>query len=233
MQAYTPQWFEKRRAGARRSAEAMVPLVLELTRPRSVIDVGCGQGGWLAVFAEHGVDDILGVDGAWVETEQLEIPATRFLRLDLTVPLRLDRKFDLVVSLEVAEHLPEEAAQTFVDSLTSLGDVVLFSAAIPFQGGNHHVNEQWQDYWVERFLKNDYVAIDCIRSRIWTNEKVAYYYAQNTLLYARRSVVSERPDLLAEFEQTRASLLSLVHPVRYGEILWERRVLEARLDIAS
>src|SRR5262249_35913095 len=135
--------------GSRRSAEQVVPLVLELIRPRSVIDVGCGTGSWLAVFQEAGVGEVLGVDGRWAERKMLEVPEGRVLVFNRKNPLRLRRRSDLVLSLEVAQHLPERCAATFVDSLTRLGPVVLFSAAIPFQGGHGHVNEQWPEYWVK------------------------------------------------------------------------------------
>lgn len=135
MQLYTEQFYIDQRKSSRRSANEIVPLVLELIQPKSVIDVGCGVGAWLSVFRECGIEDILGVDGNWVDKNMLEIPENRFLVFDLTTPVLMNRHFDLVVSLEVAEHLPSECAEIFIDSLTRLGPTILFSAAIPFQGG--------------------------------------------------------------------------------------------------
>lgn len=146
MQLYNEGFFQYLQEGSKRSAEQIVPILLELIQPQSVIDVGCGTGTWLSVFCEHGIEDIWGVDGDYVQEEALEIPKDRFLSHDLTKPLALDRKFDLAISLEVAEHLPCDSAEAFVDSLTQLAPVILFSAAIPFQGGVGHVNEQWQEY---------------------------------------------------------------------------------------
>ena len=116
--------------GAARSADVVVPLVMELVAPSSVVDVGCGLASWLAAFAHFGVPRIFGVDGPWVDESTLRIPPDRFLAADLTQPLRLDEHFDLVVSLEVGEHLPADAADTFIDSLVALGPVILFSAAV-------------------------------------------------------------------------------------------------------
>jgi SAM-dependent methyltransferase len=132
---YGPAFFDAHRDGARHSARAIVPLVLRLVRAGSVIDVGCGQGTWLAVFAEHGAADVTGVDGDSVDRDRLEIPADRFRGHDLARPLSVGRTFDLAVSLEVAEHLPAASADDFVASLAHLAPVVLFSAAAPYQGG--------------------------------------------------------------------------------------------------
>ena len=131
-QPYTTSFYEENREGSRRSAEAVVPLVMQFVRPQSVIDIGCGVGTWLSVFKEHGVGDFYGVDGSWVDRSALEIPTERFLEEDLTGPFRLDRSFDLVVSLEVAEHIAPRYADAFVDSLSGLGDLILFSAAVPY-----------------------------------------------------------------------------------------------------
>jgi len=187
-------------------------MVLDLVEPASVIDIGCGIGNWLAVFREQGIEDLLGIDGDYVEEDQLLIPPDWFLAFDLTRPIHLERRFDLVVSLEVAEHLPAERSADFIRSLVKLGPVVLFSAAIPFQGGTHHVNEQWPEYWAELFQKHDYAAIDCIRPRIWTDDRVEWWYAQNVLLFAEKKHLADHPKLKAEVAQTRSQQLSVVHP---------------------
>src|SRR5206468_11403485 len=113
MQSYTKEFYKNQRAGSRQSAEAIVPLVLALIKPQSVIDVGCGLGTWLSVFEEFGVKDVLGIDGDYIDRNMLQIPNERFAAFDLKKPLHIDRRFDLVVSLEVAEHLPEECAKMF------------------------------------------------------------------------------------------------------------------------
>ena len=214
---YTSDFFAAHRDGARRSARVVVPLVLDLAPARSVIDVGCGQGTWLSVFAEHGVADVQGVDGDYVDRDRLEIPADRFRSHDLTRPLHAGRTFDLAVSLEVAEHLPGEAADGFVASLARLAPVVLFSAAAPYQGGNSHVNEQWPAYWAERFARHGYLPVDCLRRRVWANPDVEWWYAQNTFLYVERGRLERDPILKREYEAAGPVALPLVHPRRYVE----------------
>ncbi len=200
---------------AQRSAREIVPIVLALVRPRSVVDVGCGTGAWLAVFQEYGVPEVLGIDGAHVPPELLEVPADRFLARDLARPLHLEQRFDLVLALEVAEHLPPSCAGTFVESLAGLGPLVLFSAAIPFQGGLHHVNEQWPTYWAGLFAAQGFVPVDCIRPRVWENARVQWWYAQNTLLYAHRDALASNPALRCAYEASAGRPLNLVHPRHY------------------
>ena len=215
MQPYTDDFYRDLQEGARRSARVIVPLVLELLQPRHVIDVGCGLGTWLSVFKECGVEDIWGVDGDHVDKTMIEIPEERFLSFDLKQPLHIERQFDLVVSLEVAEHLPEACAEAFVGSLTGLGPIVLFAAAIPFQGGTHHVNEQWPEYWADLFQQKGYVAIDCLRRKIWKNENVEWWYAQNVLIFAAQEHLKGQPLLQREYEFAGTSQLSIVHPKKY------------------
>lgn len=215
MPHYSADFFASFADASRQSAREVVPLVTELVQPRAAVDVGCGVGTWLAAFREAGVEDVLGVDGAYVRREALLISADRFVPYDLTQPLRLDRQFDLAVSLEVAEHLPARCADVFVESLVRLAPVVLFSAAIPMQGGNHHVNEQWQDYWAQRFAAHGYLAVDYVRPRVWSNPRVQYWYAQNTLLYVRRDEIERQPRLRAAYEATDQQQLAVVHPQLY------------------
>jgi SAM-dependent methyltransferase len=224
-QPYTKDFYESLRNGVMRSAEVIVPLVLKLVPARSVVDIGCGDGSWLAVFRRQGVDEILGLDGDYVDRATLQIPAECFREYDLRVPLEIKRKFDLAISLEVAEHLPPECAGTFVRGLTELAPIVLFSAAIPFQGGTHHLNEQWPNKWVELFRERGYVPVDFVRKRVWQNEGVEFWYAQNTLLFVQQSVAERSDSLREELKRTNLDQLSLVHPRQYLHL--QTKYLEA------
>ena len=212
---YTSVFFDTIRGGSKRSAQTVVPIVLQMLQPKSVVDVGCGDGTWLSVFRELGVSDVVGLDGDYVDRRQLQIPQDQFSAKDLSSPFDLPRTFDLAMSLEVAEHLPPQSAVCFVDSLTQLAPLVLFSAAIPLQGGTQHLNEQWPDYWAALFRARDYMPIDCIRGRIWGSEQVEWYYAQNLLLFAKASCIRENLGLRREYEKTNPQQMALVHPIRF------------------
>ena len=198
---YSANFFETLSGYTRESAQILVPMIRDLVRPASVLDVGCGVGTWLDEWGKAGVTELLGVDGHYVDKATLQIPAGSFTTADLNKPFSLDRTFDLVQTLEVAEHLDEANADAFVESLARHGDTILFSAAIPGQGGEHHVNEQWPSYWVEKFAKAGYTAYDAIRPQIWTDQRISMFYRQNLLIFARNRV----------FEGSTAPL-DLVHP---------------------
>ena len=165
-----------------RSAQRIVPLVAGALPIASVADFGCGQGAWLHVWEDAGAD-ILGIDGPYVDQTRLLIPAEAFLPADLTASLDLGRRFDLVQSLEVAEHLPRTCADSFVGTLTNHADAVLFSGAVPGQGGEHHVNEQPLEFWRERFGACGYRAVDLVRPAVRGDAEVQRWYRCNTVLY--------------------------------------------------
>lgn len=171
-----------------RAAKEIVPYLLEIIKPSSVLDVGMGIGTWLKVFNENGIDDYIGVDGDYVDTELFEIPEKHFLSHDLRTELNLHRKFDLAISLEVIEHIPKENEINFLNSLTNHSDNILFSAAIPGQGGQNHHNEQWQSYWAKEFKLRGYTAYDLFRKEFWSNKKIEWWYSQNMILYSKNEL---------------------------------------------
>lgn len=195
LHAYTPGFYQTYQDGSARSARVVVPILLDLVRPKSVLDVGCGVGTWLSVFADHGLVDLVGLDGPHVDRSMLRIAPDRFCQMDLIEPVRLERRFDLVISVEVAEHLPATAADTFVESLRRHGSIVAFSAAVPLQGGTHHLNEQWQSYWVERFARAGYRCFDVLRPQLWNDPAVNFWYAQNLMLFVDAAALTADPDL--------------------------------------
>jgi hypothetical protein len=199
------------------SAQAVIAALLKyIPKPLSVIDIGCGIGTWLKVWLDNGVE-VHGADGNYVNRSQLLIDHKNFMPMNLRSPTPINKTFDLVESLEVAEHLPEDYSDRFVDFLCSLSSMVLFSAAIPYQGGTDHVNEQWPEYWAEKFKKRDMVCVDIIRNEVWNDKRCAYYYAQNTFLYVKQHGLNRYPALRDIAIATDIGLLSRVHPRKWME----------------
>jgi Methyltransferase domain len=193
--AYDNVFFDGQKHGSYMSACAVLPVVQQLVSPRSVCDVGCGVGTWLRVWKDLGVQDVLGLDGAYVNREQLLIAPDEFQPRDLQAPISLDHRFDLVMSLEVAEYLPPSRSRSLVRDLTSMAPLVLFSAAIPHQGGRDHINEQWQSCWASLFNEHGFRTFDVIRPVIWDNSQVERWYRQNIVIYCREDCVASYPGL--------------------------------------
>jgi SAM-dependent methyltransferase len=184
-------------------------------QPAAVVDVGCGTGIWLAAFRDAGVAHIRGVDGDWVDRSALEVAQDAFTSADLSAPFDLGERFDLAVSLEVAEHLPPTSADGFIASLTALAPVVLFSAAIPWQGGTDHLNEQWPSYWADKFAAHGYVPVDSLRARIWNTWEIAWWYRQNAGYWVDQARLADHPTLAAHGSH---GFAPLVHPQLWSDV---------------
>jgi len=204
MPRYDAKFYDMVREEAQRGADVVVPKIVELLRPTSVIDVGCGEGVWLSKFRESGVQRVLGIDGDYVDRSRLLISDDEFLALDLKKSFaeQVENDWDLLVSLEVAEHLPDSSADRFVEQLVALANTIVFSAAIPGQGGIGHLNEQWQSYWINKFAHWGYYASSGLREWFWNESTVPPYYRQNILLFSA--------DDYGRFDRIR--LMDVVHP---------------------
>ena len=190
-----------------------MPIVRKYIRPQKVIDVGCGVGTWLSVWQKNLGAEIYGVDGDYVDRNQFLIDKKFFHPYNIEKRINLNKKFDLAMTLEVAEHLSPERADSFVEDLTKLSDVILFSAAIPGQGGDNHVNEQFQSYWAEKFARLDYVAVDCIRPQVWNNNQIVMHYRQNLFIYVKTTEFYHYPELQKFYlEHKDSTIYDVIHP---------------------
>ena len=225
---YGSKFHRSRDSNTALAAERILRPLLELTCARSVCDVGCGVGTWLRVARELGVGEIAGFEGTWVAESSLLIEPCLVERRNLEERIFSNRRFDLVLCLEVAEHLSVSRAETLVSDLAGLSDVVLFSAAIPHQGGTGHRNERWQSYWARLFSKHGYEAFDFVRPAIWADPELPFWYRQNALLYARDD--SPLAETLRAHGCT-AAILDVVHPTLYERHVYPR--LDSAMKMAT
>lgn len=195
-----------------KAANEVVPYIIELLEPKSVVDVGCGIGTWLKVFEDNSVANILGIDGDYVDKSLLKIDKNKFVDFDLEKFYNSDKKFDLAISLEVAEHLSIDSGDVFIKTIANLSDTVIFSAAIPNQGGQNHINEQEPKYWIEKFEKEGFKLFDVLRPVFWDNQNIDAWYRQNMLLFTKNDEYKIKLDSLEKFSGNH-----LVHPVLSNE----------------
>jgi SAM-dependent methyltransferase len=209
--AYFADWLEE----AERSAPVVVPLLLDFFPfVRSVVDIGCGPGAWLAEFRARGVDEIVGLDGSDIPPDLLQVAESAIRRADFRQDFAIADRYDLAMSLEVADCLPPAASEHFVGELTRTSDVVVFSAAAPGQSKRSGSNERWLSYWVSLFLEQGFLHVDLLRPLIWYDQRVSWRYAQNMMIFVRNS----RDDLLEGLRSRARSAngpIDILHPYSY------------------
>ena len=196
--------FSTKEERTRYAAEKILYIVMKHFKVKTAADFGCGTGIFLKFLKDNGVN----VTGLDLDKRILAITEEEFIQADLTKPVHLGKKYDLSISLEVAEHLPESSAETFITSLCEASDVVLFSAAVKGQGGVGHINEQFLSYWQKIFLKNEYFLLDIIRPEIWNDENIPPYYRQNVVIFVHVDTYKSLPDSI----KTKNKIVDMIHP---------------------
>ena len=200
MELYNAEFYADMEISSVTSAKEIIPLLINRYQPISVVDIGCGTGAFAQEFIQNGVEDVVGYEGDWMRETETLLQKDKYIYVDFTNEISATRIYDLCLCLEVAEHLDYSSARTLVSTLTSFSQRVVFSAAIPCQGGNHHVNEQWPEFWAELFAEKGFILEWDPRLSIWNNSKIASCYRQNLLVFEKR----ENHETIIP--------LSLVHP---------------------
>lgn len=213
--AYDATFFEGNRQLAERAAKTIVGIVARALPVRSVVDFGCAEGVWLQAWRDAGVEDLVGLDGDYVDRSRFRLPTSCFRPADLAQPIDLGRRFDLAQSLEVAEHLPAEAAPGFVAAIVGHAPLALFSAAPPGQGGFNHVNEQPYEYWRDLFAQRQFVLFDWLRPKLSANRLLPPWYRFNTFLYAHESIVAQLPPDIRATQAPGDAPIADVSPLLY------------------
>lgn len=208
---YDEKFYDDHYDGALVSARAIIPILFELVKPSSVVDFGCGLGTWLRVCQENGVQTVLGLEGPHVGLSKLLISGDSFRQTNFLEKVTSPGTFGLAICLEVVEHLPNRAGIALVQTLTETAPLILFSAAIPGQGGTHHINERWASYWREVFAHHGFQRLDPIRRRVWTDKQIKWWYRQNIFLYATQEAIEQSEALRNEMAAAKGQDVELVY----------------------
>ncbi|MBT1072717.1 FkbM family methyltransferase [Pelotalea chapellei] len=230
---YDQDFYNSQIVGSLQSAQVFLYHLFSLWGvPGSAVDVGCGRGTWLATCLDMGVKRAVGVDGDWNSAELMIDPRIEFHRANLEKRLVLSDRFDLAISLEVAEHLQPESSDDFVESLTSLSDVVLFGAAFSGQPGVNHINTRPHSFWAEKFFSRGYVLFDLFRPVFWNDDRIEPCYRQNTFVYVKPAHPLHDALVSRGYVPDCGSLLlDCVHPAIYLGLLNEYMKLQQTLGL--
>lgn len=222
MSVYNSEFYSHQAAGSLESARIILPKVFDLlshveVSVRSFVDIGAGAGTWARTASDLGVNDVCAIEGEWIEPVATFVRKELYRYEDASAPISFNRRYDLAVSLEVGEHIGANNAAIFAHNLVKSSDILLFSAAIPGQGGTDHINEQWPNYWVQILASHGYRVFDVIRWMLWDEDTVPFWYRQNLLLFVNEECgdVCRRLDSLPYrlFMPTGAN--AVVHPEKY------------------
>jgi SAM-dependent methyltransferase len=188
---YDARYYEFVDRLAAEAAPIMVDSLVQEFAPATAVDVGCGTGAFLAELQRRGpqVHGLEYSDAGIARTRAKGVGVSPFdLRTGARPTLPRER-FDLVTSFEVAEHLPPELADRFVDTLASLGDRIVMTAAVPGQGGMNHVNEQPNEYWIAKLRQRGFTYATDVTQRFrreWQARlREQHWYADNVMVFQR------------------------------------------------
>jgi SAM-dependent methyltransferase len=187
---YTAAFYAEHAAGRdeyRRVADALHELFGDL---HTVVDVGCGPGFALHRLQELG-HDVRGIEGSFHALDVSPISDQISIADITTLEAETFEKAALVMCTEVAEHLDAAYADKLVATLAALAETAIyFTAAPPGQGGLDHINEQPQEYWIEKFDKAGWV-LDAersaqLRARLFEVIQTQVWYPLNSMVFVRR-----------------------------------------------
>ena len=205
---FSAAFYRSIAVGSARTAGSVAPLIQSCIAARSVVDFGCGSGTWLEAFRACGIDSLLGLDQFDTESVELRIARAEYRKVDLTKPVDIGVRFDLALCLEVAEHLPPEASRVLVRNLVRAADRIVFSAAVPGQGGVGHFNEKPLAEWVRIFAEEGYAASDFVRVAIAKSGTEAEpWYRFNTLFFYRAAQREQQPRCVTDHDVADPELL--------------------------
>lgn len=185
---YDRRFFANTIKFEKQSARAVAEILTKYFAPKSVVDIGCGPGIYLAEFKKSNIA-ISGFDGSAAAIAS-SLVGDKIKRHDLCRPLKLSRRFDLCLCFEVAEHLEKTCAEVLVGTLTSLSQIIIFTAATPGQGPESigHINEQPRRYWQKLFRQKKFFLNKNLTKKIkqeMIKQNVVWWLTKNLMILDR------------------------------------------------
>ena len=195
-----PKYVHDTKTHNTRAAEIIIPEIIKILNPSSSLDVGCGIGTWTKILQDNNIE-AKGLDYFEVDRDLLMISEDDFIPVDLENGFNLNMKFDLIICLEVLEHLKETSSDIILDSLINHSENILFSAALPNQGGDNHINEQPFAYWQNKFEERGYHFYDIFREKYWQENRIEWWYRQNMFLVSKNELPFKKSENINTYIQ--------------------------------
>ena len=186
---YDTEFFSEGETFKKDSAGKVAEIINKHVTFNSVFDIGCGMGIYLEEFHRLG-KEVLGCD---FSVDGLKLTSKQFtaFQADATKPITLNRKFDLLICFEVAEHIQKKHSRQLDTNCTQNSDTVLFTAAPVGQGGVGHINERPNGFWIDLFVEQGFALqkelTQQMRAQMKT-ENVVFWIADNLMLFNRAKV---------------------------------------------
>lgn len=215
---YDKAYYKRHEKGSYQSALILLNYLKDFLKINSIIDFGCGMGTWGKAAKDIGITNYIGVDQHYYNDKYMVIEKNSYIQHDLRNKFFVQRSFDLAISVEVAEHIDSVYENTFIENICNSSDIILFSAALPEQGGTGHINERPCSYWNSKFDALGYVLIDCIRPFFWNNKNIEIWYRNNCTLYIKK----EKFDTIKSYIPQSSFPIDIIHPEMLTRILKKR-----------
>lgn len=218
---YDEKYYKKHQDGSYQSAQIILKFIQKITNFQTLIDYGCGMGTWGSAAKALGVSRYVGIDQNSYDPTYMLIGPSDYMQQDLQEPIDIASKFDLAICVEVAEHIPKDKSDILLNNVCQNSEVVLFSAALPRQGGTGHINEQPCSYWIQKFRTRGYLPVDCIRPFFWNEEQIEIWYRNNCILYLTSEALKQfKVNIPPTLPPT-----DIIHPQMLERILHKRGLI--------
>lgn len=187
---YDEEYYAEGNEWKEPSCKKVAEILNEFFSFSSVFDIGCGVGLYLEQLHILG-KETLGCDSSEAAVGMAPESITVY-QADATKPIKVNRRFDLVICFEVAEHIQGRYSLQLVRNCVHQGDIVCFTAAPKGQGGIGHINEQPYQFWINLFSRHGFRYEDTLSKKIrirMKDEQVVSWIAENLLVFKEKTSI--------------------------------------------